>query len=106
MYKISELYKANIYCLRANFELLEKGLRGRPGGAFVTTLNKDITRTRLFERHFFIQTMKKKGDLELMKSIARDRKASKKMSEIVCLIRNYMQFLCRKCVVAFKRTLL
>ena len=59
-------------------------LRGRPRESIVTTLNKDINRVKSMNRGFPIPTLRRKEDFEHIRSVAQDRKAWRKCSDMVC----------------------
>ena len=50
----------------------------------MTTLNKDIHRTKLIERDCPIQPLKRKEDFENIKSLAQDQNDRRKFSDVVC----------------------
>eukprot|EP00794_Sanderia_malayensis_P009538 gene9538-10525_t len=62
----------------------EKGFRGRLRESIVTTLNKDITRSRSINRDFEMRSLKTKEDFELIRSKAQDRNDWRRISEVVC----------------------
>eukprot|EP00794_Sanderia_malayensis_P018489 gene18489-20338_t len=71
-----------IQAMKFYFERSEKGFRGRPHESIVTTLNKDITRSRSMNGNFEIQSLKTKEDFEHIRSKAQDRNDWRRISEI------------------------
>ena len=73
-----------VKAMKFHFEESKKRFRGRPKESIVRTLNKDINRAKSMNRDFLIPTLRRKEDFEHTRSIAQDRKAWKKYSDVVC----------------------